>query len=82
MEKKQLVQIKVNGRNREAMVEPRMLLVHLIRSGWEVLLEEGQIGATVAAVEGLEPRGVLVRGRRVRRRGLGETAGTHTEQKQ
>src|SRR5579864_674426 len=32
MATKQLVQIKINGRNREAMVEPRMLLVHFIRS--------------------------------------------------
>ena len=29
---KQLVQIKVNGRLREATVEPRMLLVHFIRN--------------------------------------------------
>jgi aerobic carbon-monoxide dehydrogenase small subunit len=32
MAAKQLVQIKVNGRSREALVEPRMLLVHFIRS--------------------------------------------------
>jgi len=32
MADKQLVQIKINGRLREAMVEPRMLLVHFIRN--------------------------------------------------
>jgi len=31
MAKKQLIQVKVNGRDREAMVEPRLLLVHFIR---------------------------------------------------
>jgi len=32
MAKKELVQIKINGRLREAIVEPRMLLVHFIRN--------------------------------------------------
>jgi carbon-monoxide dehydrogenase small subunit len=32
MAKKQLIQVKVNGRDREAQVEPRLLLVHFIRS--------------------------------------------------
>jgi carbon-monoxide dehydrogenase small subunit len=32
MADKQLVQIRINGRLREAMVEPRMLLVHFIRN--------------------------------------------------
>lgn len=31
MATKQLVQVKINGRQREASVEPRLLLVHLIR---------------------------------------------------
>ena len=31
MAKKQLVSVKVNGRDREAAVEPRLLLVHFIR---------------------------------------------------
>ena len=29
--KQQLVQVKVNGRERQAWVEPRLLLVHFIR---------------------------------------------------
>ena len=33
MATKELVKIKINGRNREATVEPRMLLVHFIREG-------------------------------------------------
>ena len=32
MAKKQAIQVNVNGRMREAMVEPRLLLVHFIRS--------------------------------------------------
>jgi aerobic carbon-monoxide dehydrogenase small subunit len=31
MAKKQMIQVKVNGREREAAAEPRMLLVHFIR---------------------------------------------------
>jgi carbon-monoxide dehydrogenase small subunit len=33
MAKTELVKVKVNGREREAMVEPRLLLVHFIREG-------------------------------------------------
>jgi len=33
MAKRELVKVKVNGRQREAMVEPRLLLVHFIREG-------------------------------------------------
>lgn len=33
MAKKELIKIKINGREREATVEPRMLLVHFIREG-------------------------------------------------
>jgi len=33
MAKKELIKIKVNGREREAAVEPRLLLVHFIREG-------------------------------------------------
>src|SRR5262249_5554144 len=38
MAKKQMVRVKVNGRDREAEVEPRLLLIHFIR---EVLLLTG-----------------------------------------
>ena len=38
MAKKQLVHVKLNGRERQAEVEPRMLLVHFIR---EVLQQTG-----------------------------------------
>jgi carbon-monoxide dehydrogenase small subunit len=33
MAKKELIRVKVNGRDREAEVEPRLLLVHFIREG-------------------------------------------------
>jgi aerobic carbon-monoxide dehydrogenase small subunit len=36
MTKKQLVSVKVNGREREAAVEPRLLLVHFIREGLQL----------------------------------------------
>jgi carbon-monoxide dehydrogenase small subunit len=36
MAKKQLVSVKVNGHEREAAVEPRLLLVHFIREGLQL----------------------------------------------
>ena len=33
MAKRELIRVKVNGRDREAEVEPRLLLVHFIREG-------------------------------------------------
>ena len=36
MAKKELIKIKVNGRDREAAAEPRMLLVHFIREGLQL----------------------------------------------
>jgi aerobic carbon-monoxide dehydrogenase small subunit len=36
MAKKELIKIKVNGRNREAAAEPRMLLVHFIRESLQL----------------------------------------------
>src|SRR5260370_22180714 len=57
METKQLIQIKVNGSNREAMVEPRMLLVHLIRSiqgltGTHVGCDTSHCGACTVVLDG------------------------------
>src|ERR1700756_751710 len=57
MATKQLVQIKINGRNREAMVEPRMLLVHLIRSlpgltGTHIGCDTSHCGACTVVLDG------------------------------
>jgi len=57
MATKQLIQIKINGRNREAMVEPRMLLVHLIRSipgltGTHVGCDTSHCGACTVVLDG------------------------------
>ena len=57
MATKQLVQIKVNGRNREAMVEPSMLLVHFIRSlsgltGTHVGCDTSHCGACTVVLDG------------------------------
>jgi len=57
MAKKQLVQIKVNGRNREAMVEPRLLLVHFIRgipglTGTHVGCDTTHCGACTVLLDG------------------------------
>jgi len=59
MAAKQLVHIKVNGREREAMVEPRMLLVHLIRSfpgltGTHIGCDTSHCGACSAVIARLE----------------------------
>src|SRR5271169_2561001 len=57
MATKQLVQIKINGRNREAMVEPRMLLVHFIRSltgltGTHIGCDTSHCGACTVVLDG------------------------------
>jgi carbon-monoxide dehydrogenase small subunit len=57
MATKQLIQIKINGRNREAMVEPRMLLVHLIRgipglTGTHVGCDTSHCGACTVVLDG------------------------------
>jgi len=54
---KQLIQIKVNGRSREAMVEPRLLLVHLIRSipgltGTHIGCDTSHCGACTVVLDG------------------------------
>lgn len=57
MAEKQLVKIKVNGRLREAMVEPRMLLVHFIRSipgltGTHIGCDTSHCGACTVVLDG------------------------------
>jgi len=57
MASKQLIQIKINGRNREAMVEPRLLLVHLIRSipgltGTHIGCDTSHCGACTVVLDG------------------------------
>ena len=57
MATKQLIQIKVNGRNREAMVEPRLLLVHFIRNipglaGTHVGCDTSHCGACTVVLDG------------------------------
>ena len=57
MAKKQLVSVKVNGRQREAMVEPRMLLVHFIRdvlglTGTHVGCDTSHCGACTVVLDG------------------------------
>ena len=57
MSTKQLVQIKVNGRNREAMVEPRLLLVHFIRNipgltGTHIGCDTSHCGACTVVLDG------------------------------
>ena len=57
MAEKQLVKIKVNGRLREAMVEPRMLLVHFIRSipgltGTHIGCDTSHCGACTVLLDG------------------------------
>ena len=57
MATKQLIHIKVNGRDREAMVEPRMLLVHLIRSlpgltGTHIGCDTSHCGACTVVLDG------------------------------
>jgi carbon-monoxide dehydrogenase small subunit len=57
MAKKQLIQVKVNGRDREAQVEPRLLLVHFIRSfsgltGTHVGCDTTHCGACTVLLDG------------------------------
>ena len=57
MAEKQLVQIKVNGRLREAMVEPRLLLVHFIRNipgltGTHIGCDTTHCGACTVVLDG------------------------------
>jgi len=57
MAKKQLIQVKVNGRDREAMVEPRLLLVHFIRgipglTGTHVGCDTTHCGACTVLLDG------------------------------
>lgn len=57
MPKKELVQITINGRHREAIVEPRLLLVHLIRdvlglTGTHIGCDTSNCGACTVIVNG------------------------------
>ena len=57
MAKKELIRINVNGRNREAEVEPRLLLVHLIRevlglTGTHVGCDTSHCGACTVVLNG------------------------------
>jgi carbon-monoxide dehydrogenase small subunit len=57
MAKKQLIQVKVNGRDREAQVEPRLLLVHFIRgiqglTGTHVGCDTTHCGACTVLLDG------------------------------
>ena len=57
MAKKQLVRVKVNGRDREAEVEPRLLLVHFIRevlglTGTHVGCDTSHCGACTVVLNG------------------------------
>jgi aerobic carbon-monoxide dehydrogenase small subunit len=57
MAKKQTVHVKVNGREREANVEPRTLLVHLIRdhlglTGTHVGCDTSNCGACTVVLDG------------------------------
>ena len=57
MAKKQTVHVKVNGREREASVEPRTLLVHFIRdylglTGTHVGCDTSNCGACTVVLDG------------------------------
>lgn len=57
MAAKQLVQVKINGKNREASVEPRVLLVHFIRdvlqlTGTHIGCDTSNCGACTVLVNG------------------------------
>lgn len=57
MASKQLVEIKINGRSRQASVEPRLLLVHFIRSipgltGTHIGCDTSHCGACTVVLDG------------------------------
>jgi carbon-monoxide dehydrogenase small subunit len=57
MAKKELVKVKVNGREREALVEPRLLLVHFIRealslTGTHIGCDTSNCGACTVMLNG------------------------------
>lgn len=57
MAKKQLVQVTINGRKREAAVEPRLLLVHFIRdvlglTGTHIGCDTSNCGACTVLLDG------------------------------
>ncbi len=57
MAKKELVKVKINGRDREAAVEPRLLLVHFIRetlglTGTHVGCDTSNCGACTVILNG------------------------------
>jgi aerobic carbon-monoxide dehydrogenase small subunit len=57
MAKKQLVSVKVNGRDREAAIEPRLLLVHFIReilqlTGTHIGCDTSHCGACTVILNG------------------------------
>jgi carbon-monoxide dehydrogenase small subunit len=57
MAKKQLVSMKVNGREREAVVEPRLLLIHFIReslqlTGTHIGCDTSHCGACTVVLNG------------------------------
>jgi aerobic carbon-monoxide dehydrogenase small subunit len=57
MASKQLIQIKINGRDREASVEPRLLLVHFIRgiqglTGTHIGCDTSHCGACTVVLDG------------------------------
>ncbi len=57
MAKKELVKVKINGREREAMVEPRLLLVHFIRealalTGTHIGCDTSNCGACTVILNG------------------------------
>jgi aerobic carbon-monoxide dehydrogenase small subunit len=58
MAKKQTVRVKINGRQREADVEPRLLLVHFIRdtlglTGTHVGCDTSNCGACTVVLDGM-----------------------------
>ena len=57
MAEKQLIRVKVNGREREALVEPRLLLVHFIRgipglTGTHIGCDTSHCGACTVLLDG------------------------------
>ena len=57
MAKKEMVKVKINGREREAAVEPRLLLVHFIRetlglTGTHIGCDTSNCGACTVILNG------------------------------